>query len=297
MCLVWLWICYNVYCRNYICNIYIYIYIYVCVLCTDDVIILMYHCVLLARPDILLYWMIVSVYLLYYMCMQVISHFGSIYIFYVQVSISLYPLSYNIKTKKGFILVMHPTPGILIICCILMCCPICSSVFLSSDHWLSLGHIWVVILATGITPVGDARCVLGVVIFHRCFIYICLCCFSHKQSHTLMVTISLGYLTYPSWSCFDNGFFCWCLHVCLSVFSDIVIVACLVFIFSLYPSGRQWQWYVVYSLWSHDCYWLVFKVSYSHIALNNGLWAHWVCLSLMYGLFYHLIHHASTVIR
>ena len=56
----------------------IYLCVCWCVLCTDDIIILVCPCMLLANPGMFLCWMNVNAYVLciYYVCMQVLAQYG-----------------------------------------------------------------------------------------------------------------------------------------------------------------------------------------------------------------------------
>ena len=80
---------------NIICTI---MTIYTIVLCTDGMNLLMCYCVLLASPGILPYWMIVYIIVLsiFYMSMQVLTHYGSMYVSMYEKSIPLHPLSHSI---------------------------------------------------------------------------------------------------------------------------------------------------------------------------------------------------------
>ena len=62
----------------------------------------MCHCMLLADPDMLFYWMTVyfDVLHIYYICMQIIYDYKSICAFMYGMSISLNPPSYSIETKR-----------------------------------------------------------------------------------------------------------------------------------------------------------------------------------------------------
>ena len=98
-------------------------------LCTDGIIILMCHCMVLASPGMLPNRVFVYIYVIciYYMHMQIISHYPSMYVSVYRISISIPPLLITLK-QKGFLLVIFAMPDILIICCILIYCSIRTSV-------------------------------------------------------------------------------------------------------------------------------------------------------------------------
>ena len=56
--------------------------------------------------------------------------------------------------------------------------------------------------------------------------------------HFLIVIISLVYLAYSSLSCFTDWLLCQGMHMCPAMFSATIIMAFLISIVSLYPSGR-----------------------------------------------------------
>ena len=96
------------------------------------------------------------------------------------------------------------------------------------------------------------------------------------SSHFLMITISLGYSTYPSWSPLNHYFLFQCLHVIFpGVLSDIFTIAhftSILFLYSLFPCmATVLVPFMVCSLWGHKSWYQVFLFPHSHIALYNGL--------------------------
>ena len=68
---------------------------------TDGMNIFMHHCMLLAYPGMLPHWMTAYIYVLciYHMCMQILAHYGSLYVTIYEISIS-----YNWNILKSLIL-------------------------------------------------------------------------------------------------------------------------------------------------------------------------------------------------
>ena len=82
------------------------------VLCTNDVIIIMCHCMLSPNPGMLPYLMVVYVYELcvHHMFMQILTHYGSMYPIVNGISISLHLSStvpFFTVLRRLFLLVRH----------------------------------------------------------------------------------------------------------------------------------------------------------------------------------------------
>ena len=106
------------------------------------------------------------------MYMLILSHYGQIHVSLHGMSTLLHPLL--IILKKKFSLVLYATKCILIVCCILMCCPRCTSVFYC--HVISFLTVTVLCLNVHIgyyiASVGNHRYVLDVDRFHNMLMYV-----------------------------------------------------------------------------------------------------------------------------